>query len=184
MNMVTKKRKPYWNRFRDTSTFSRDQQAQNSCVGDSAYRWCLSTSTYAHAKNCSHNQLSNWCVCWHDTKLYLGKSHHGHTRAGLRLVETGVDPHSPGETMSSTSSWPLWPLVATSDTGGGVARWSMTARPTWNFLNRSENSATVTYLCGSSVFDQYCCSPHSMTCHGAVFRTILRRHEYQAKLIM
>ena len=51
MNMVTKKRKPYWNRFRDTSTFSRDQQAQNSCVGDSAYRWCLSTSTCGHA-NC------------------------------------------------------------------------------------------------------------------------------------
>ena len=45
MNMVTKKRKPYWNRFRDTSTFSRLQQAKNSWLGDRAYRWCLSTST-------------------------------------------------------------------------------------------------------------------------------------------
>ena len=57
-----------------------------------------------------------------------------------------------------TSSWPLWPFVATSDKGGGVARWSVMALPTWNFLKRSANSATETYLCGSSVLDQYCCT--------------------------
>ena len=65
--------------------------------------------------------------------------------------------------MKQTSSWPLWPLVATSVMGGGVARWSVMARPTWNFRNRSANSATVTYLCGSSVFDQYCCSTYGHT---------------------
>ena len=73
---VMKKRKPYWNMFRETSKFSRRQQAKNSCFDVSAYRLCLLTST------CGAKIYQLLCTC-HVVSAQETGGVAVHTSAGL-----------------------------------------------------------------------------------------------------